>query len=99
MNFPGADGALFLARLERRLAAGTDRFCRTTDGMPGEKTGKLQLEVVNQPQCRSILAQGVAPAGEARLVVVQFQASHPGMIVALEDQSFPVSPISPCRLF
>ena len=48
MDSRGADGAFFLARLKRRLAIRTNRFCRMADGMSGNKISKLLFELVTK---------------------------------------------------
>ena len=95
MRFSCTDGALLLPWGKLRLAIRANRFCRAADSLPGDNHSKLLFKMGHDALRRRVLRQRIAPAGEARFAVKQFQGADTGMIVALQGKPFTIGPVMP----
>mgnify|MGYP002135598051 CR=1 FL=1 len=61
--------------------------------MPGNQAVAMQVEFGNDAQGRQITGQGVAPGGQAAMVINQFQCADPGLVVVIRIAEIFIDPL------
>src|SRR5471032_2345291 len=93
----GADRALILVRLERRLAARADVFVFEHDRLAADVAVAVRVELFDQADRIQVLAQREAPGGQPALLIKQLEVADAGVVVVLQRQSRTVHPFLPGR--
>ena len=95
MNDLGANRALILVRLKRRLAVGAKKPLRLDHGRAAEMAFQLQTELFMDPDGLQVLAQRKAPVGQQAGRVHQVQMPHARMVMVMQGQTGPIIPCLP----
>ncbi len=100
LGFPGADRTLLDARIEGSLTLGTEDFLGPGHRLAGNRAFELFLESPQDIECGYVVAQGIAPAGQAAARIHQFQSADAAVVAMVQEEAgteFPAFPVAVAR--
>ena len=86
MQFLVAHRAFVLAGDQRRFAERTERLGGGWWQHAGQEECRLLFETADQSAGRDVVAQGIAPECQARVLVAEFEAADAGVVAPGEDE-------------
>lgn len=98
MDHLGADGAVFLVRLQRCLATGAYVVQGLCQGFACDVALQLGVKLVHQPDGMKVLAQCETPGGQQTVAIDQIEVPNTRMVVVAQIQPRTKWPLLPVRL-